>query len=290
MPEFLKNKRNLFIIAVILFILLTCCIIVGFLLYRAAQNSNANTTTEIVKQLPPLPIPGDDNPAPAPTPAPTPVSKTPITLKYPTQFTKATYVDEGCGHQAGITTYTYTLDPTIRVGQLVVSNKNLPMDAEQVQDFQDAVDVVDGTKTVVYSTTPTATQLSGLPLRATYAECGGAAYYPAETFSVNYPGVDKAIAIMSIGGTQSYFDDMTQVDMTLFIYAKKGDEIAEISLRFKAGDIFTAAEGNACMTTQDGNTFIDPQCVVDNAHGNATKINFYKAKAVELMNVFALAE
>ncbi|MEO6728395.1 MAG: hypothetical protein ABIM99_00575 [Candidatus Dojkabacteria bacterium] len=252
------------------------------------QSSDVNTNTVSTNPAPPSKDPIDKTPIPVP--APTPTIKNPITLKFPAQFTKTTYQDEGCGHQNGLEAYTYTLDPTIRVGQLIVSKKSLPMDADQKADFQDAVDVINGDKTVVYSTTPTSSEVRGLPLAATYAECGGAAYYPTATFNVNYPGVDKATAIMSLGGYQSYFDNVDSADMTLWIYMVKGDEIAEASLRFHLSEAFSAAEGNACMTTFEGNTFIDPQCLVDNSAGNTTKLNLYKAKAEQLKNIIQLVD
>lgn len=285
MPAFIKSKRNIFILACILFILLTCGIIGIFLIDKNNQTGS----------LPPAinpPTQDDQKPAPPavePTPAPV-KEKTPITLKFPSQFTKATYVDEGCGHQSGIEGYTYNLDDTLRIGQLLVNKKSLPMTEEQKLDFDDVYKVVDKEKTVIYSANPAANEVSGLPLRGLYTECGGAAYYPTETYSVDYVGVDKALAIATLGGFQSYFDNITYVDMTIWIYMYKGDEVAQISTRFKASEVFTVAEGEACMVTNEDGDYIDPACVANNARGNAAKLAVYRAKTDELKSIFQLVE
>jgi len=282
MPEFLKRKRNIAILGCLLLLLCTICAVVAFLLLRSRQDTNL-----IDKQLPPV---SSAQPAPMPPPPVENKPKTPITLKFPNQFSKAIYEDEGCGHQSGIVTYTYILEPTLKVGQLVISNKNLTMDTEQKQDFQDVLDVINGTKIVVHGANPASNEVAGLPLLALYTDCGGAAYYPAETFSVNYPGVDKAVVVAALGGYQDYLLDINQADLTLYLYAVKGDEIAQETLRVKVGDIFTQAEANACMVPGDFGDYVDPQCLVDNAKGSTAKLNFYKAKAVELINLFQLVE
>ncbi|MEP7103323.1 MAG: hypothetical protein ABI721_01265 [Candidatus Dojkabacteria bacterium] len=286
MPEFLKRKRNLAIIAIILLVLCFLCISIAVIFYISTRPAPDNNVVNppVAVTPPPISIP-EIKPI---------VAKKPLGLKFPANFDLLPYEDEGCDRQLGMEIYGIKNNPeAIRSQTLVINRQILPANDSEIADYNNAISLMDEIFSYNESSYPAGYSFPSVPFLAFYYYCGGAAFTKLDSFNVDYPGTEKAIVIPTIGGYQANFPAITELDMTLYIYAEKNGDILEAMQRFKAPDVFSEAEAQACMVIDpdpNGYNYIDPECLANNARGDLTKKAIYQQKAETLMNLFELVE